>query len=147
MHPIAYAHRGPEWSWADMVTFYQDGKEPLAPIGSSDYHWMSVLGLCRTLVFVREPVTESAVVDAVREKRTVTFDLEGKAYGEAKLLAALRAEPYVPRTSDYSYRGSGSGDRVLRTLGWLGLLGLVLLRARKASARGARSSAQAHPRR
>lgn len=131
MHPIAYSARGAEWQWADMVTFYEEAGVPLAAIGSSDYHWMSVLGLCRTLVFVQEPVTERAVVDAIRERRTVTLDREGKAYGDAALVAAIRAEPYEPRTSDYSYRGSGTGDRALRTLGWLGLVGVVLLRARK----------------
>jgi len=131
MHPIAYSARGAEWRWDDMVTFYEEAPVPLAAIGSSDYHWMSVLGLCRTLVFVREPVTERAVVDAIKERRTVTFDREGKAYGDAALIASLHAEPYVPRTSDYSYVGSGTADRVLRTLGWLGLVGVVLLRARK----------------
>jgi len=131
MHPIAYSARGAEWKWADMVTFYEEARVPLAAIGSSDYHWMSVLGLCRTLVFVHEPVSERAVVDAILERHTVTFDREGKAYGDAALIDALQAEPYVPRTSDYAYRGSGTGDRVLRTLGWLGLMGVVLLRARR----------------
>lgn len=134
MHPIAFSERGGDWSWNDMVTFYDDAKAPIAAIGSSDYHWMSVLGLCRTLVFVREPATESAVVDAIREKRTVTIDLDGKSYGDPVLVEALRAEPYVPRTSDYAYHGSSHGDRTLRTIGWLGLLGVVLLRARKPGA-------------
>lgn len=133
MHPIAFSQRGGEWSWPDMVSFYDDAKTPIAAIGSSDYHWMSVLGLCRTLVFVQEPVSESAVIDAIREKRTVTIDLEGKAYGDPALVQALRVEPYAPRTSDYSYRGAGGGDRVLRTFAWLGLLGVVLLRARRPS--------------
>jgi len=131
MHPIAYSARGGEWQWSDMVTFYEGANGSLAAIGSSDYHWMSVLGICRTLVFVHEPVDERAVVDAIRERHTVTFDREGKAYGDPTLVEALRGEPHVPRTSDYSYQGSGPFDRVLRTLGWLGLVGVVLLRARK----------------
>ena len=61
----------------------------------------------------------------------MTIDRQGKAFGDEAMIEALRAEPYVPRTSDYSYRGSGTGDRVLRALGWLGLVGVVLLRARK----------------
>ena len=135
MHPIAFSARARgEWQWSDMVTFYEEAHSPIAAIGSSDYHWMSVLGICRTLVFVHEPVSERAVVDAIRERHTVTFDREGKAYGDATLIEALRAEPYVPRTSDYSYRGSGMADRVLRTLGWLGLVGVVLLRARRRDA-------------
>lgn len=139
MHPIAFSTRGAEWRWADMVTFYREAKEPLAAIGSSDYHWMSVLGLCRTLVFVREPVTQGAVLDAIRERRTVTLGREGEPYGDPALVDALRAEPYVPRTSDYAYRGASTADRVLRAVGWLGLLGVVLLRARKPRAPEPRS--------
>ena len=131
MHPIAYSDRSAEWRWADMVKFYEESEAPLAAIGSSDYHWMSVLGLCRTLIFVREPATESAVIDAIREHHTVTLDREGHAYGDKALVQALREEPYVPRTSDYGYRGSSLADRVTRTIGWLGLVGVLLLRARR----------------
>lgn len=131
MHPIAYSDRSADWRWADMVTFHDEARAPLAAIGSSDYHWMSVLGICRTLVFVREPVSEAAVIEALRARRTVTFDREARPYGDPALIDALRAEPYVPRTSDYSYRGSGTGDRVLRAMGWLGVLGVIVLRARR----------------
>jgi hypothetical protein len=131
MHPIAFSPRGGDWRWADMVAFYEGAKEPIAAIGSSDYHWMSVLGLCRTLVFVREPITDAAVTGAIRARRTVTIDHEGKTYGDPALVEALRVEPYVPRTSDYAYQGSSMGDRALRAIGWLGLLGVVMLRARK----------------
>jgi hypothetical protein len=130
MHPIAYSDRSADWRWEDMVTFYDEAPAPLAAIGSSDYHWMSVLGLCRTVLFVREPVTEQAVLDAIRERHTVTFDREGNALGDKALVEVLRREPYVPRTSDYAYRGSGTGDRVLRTLGWLGLVAALVLRPR-----------------
>jgi hypothetical protein len=130
MHPVAYSNGG-EWRWEDMVTFYEQSQAPLSAIGSSDYHWMSVLGLCRTLIFVREPMTESAVLDALRDHHTVTFDREGKAYGDRTLIEALRVEPYAPRTSDYAYRGAGAADRLLRSLGWIGLAGMLLFRARR----------------
>ncbi len=35
------------------------------------------------------------------------------------------------REQDYGYRGSGWLDRAARALGWLGMLGLVLLRRRR----------------
>lgn len=135
MHPIAYSDRTAEWRWADMLAYYEESKAPLTAIGSSDYHWMSVLGICRTLVFVREPVNETSVVDALREHHTVTIDLDGKPHGDAALIEVLRAEPYAPRTSDYTYRGASTLDRVLRTMGWLGLVGAVVLRARRRPAR------------
>jgi hypothetical protein len=50
-------------------------------------------------------------------------------YGE--LIDLLRREPYVMREQDYGYRGSGWLDRAARALGWLGVVGLVLLRRRR----------------
>lgn len=138
MHPIAYGSSGGGWRWSEMIAFRTESKRPLTAIGSSDYHAGSVLGICRTLVFAREPVDEAAVVDALRDGRTVTFDLEGNAIGDATLVQALASEPYTPRTSDYEYRGAGTLDRVLRALGLLGLLGVAFCPARRrlVSARG-----------
>jgi hypothetical protein len=131
MHPIAYSSARAEWRWEDMLKFYDESELPLAAIGSSDYHWGSVLGLCRTLVFVKEPVTESSILEAIRAKRTATIDLQGKAHGAPELVEALRVEPYAPRTSDYKYHGASTTDRVLRAVGFFGLLGTLLLRARR----------------
>jgi len=77
MHPIAYSAARADWRWPDMLKFYDESAVPLTAIGSSDYHWGSVLGLCRTLIFVKEPVTESSILDAIREKHTATIDLQG----------------------------------------------------------------------
>lgn len=136
MHPIAYGGAQGGWKWSEMFTFRDQAKRPLTAIGSSDYHAGSVLGLCRTLVFAREPIDQRAVVDALREGRTVTFDLEGHAIGDATLVDALMREPYVPRTSDYDYRGEGTLDRVLRALAWLGLVGVVVLSPRRRKVNG-----------
>jgi len=107
-------------------------------IGSSDYHFGSVLGLCRTLVFVEEPVSEESILAAFHAHRTVVIDLEGKHYGDPKMVAALEKEPYTPRTSDFTYKGEGSADRFLRALGWFGIVGVVLFgRMRK---RGSKKS-------
>ena len=138
-HPIAYGSGPAEWRWSDIVKFYDESPRPLAAIGSSDYHWMNMLGVCRTLVFVTEPVTQDAVVDAIREHRTVTFDHLGQPHGDPEMIGALAKEPYVPRTGDYAYRGSSWADRLLRSIGWLGVVGMVLLRARKREASQARS--------
>lgn len=131
MHPIAYGSSGGGWRWPEMIAFRNDAKRPLTAIGSSDYHAGSVLGICRTLVFVREPANEAAVVDALRDGRTVTFDLDGHAIGDETLVRALASEPYTPRTSDYEYRGAGTLDRVLRALGLLGLLGIAFFTPRR----------------
>jgi hypothetical protein len=133
MHPLAFQQRGGGWRWEEMVEYEKNAEKPLAPIGSSDFHFASVLGICRTLIFVpaNAPANEAAVVDAIRERRTVVIDRDGDFHGAPALVDLLKKEPYTPRTSDYAYRGEGTADRVLRTIGWLGVLGVVLLRARR----------------
>lgn len=134
MHPIAWAG-GEGWRWSDLRDFYEKQRaagHPLTAIGSSDYHGFSVLGLARTLVFTRGD-GEQAVMDALRHGRTVVHDREGHAYGDPELVALLDREPYVMRAQDYGYRGSGWLDRAARVAGWLGAVGLVLLRRRRSA--------------
>jgi hypothetical protein len=70
MHPIAFQGRdaGPGWRWEEIRTFYEraraDGFD-LAPIGSSDYHFFSPLGICRTFVFAEDD-SAGAIVAALR---------------------------------------------------------------------------------
>ena len=92
--------------------------------------YASVLGLCRTLVFVDEPADAKAVLVAIRARRTVVVDPDGKLIGDAALVDALHEEPYLPRSGDYLYRGEGVLDRILRLLGLAGVAGLVFLRRR-----------------
>ena len=129
MHPIAYnTERGRTWRWAEMRDFYERAAAAghrLTAIGSSDYHAGSPLGVTRTLVFARDD-SAGAVLDALKAGRTVVYDLDGHAYGDPALAAALAREPYEARAPDYGYHGTGLADRVTRALGWLGLLGLVL---------------------
>jgi predicted metal-dependent phosphoesterase TrpH len=82
---------------------------PLAAIGSSDFHTFAVLGQCRTFVFARE-VSEAGILEAIREGRT-------EAYAEGDVPPSYAAVPPPPR------RGLGG------ILGWLGLLGLLVLPA------------------
>lgn len=135
MHPIAYGS-GPAWRWDEIRTFYEDARASghrLTAVGSSDYHFSSALGVCRTLVFAHDD-SEEGVMEALRAGRTVVHDLDGRAYGDPVLITALAAEPYQERPQDYGYRGRGWVDRVARALGWLGLVGLVLAGRRRARA-------------
>jgi hypothetical protein len=131
VHPIAYSSRG-GWRWSDMVQFYEEASPPVTAIGSSDYHWGSVLGLCRTLLFVNGPPSEGAVLEALHARRTVVIGPDGRYFGDAAMIAALEREPYVPRTADYAYHGEGTLDRMLRIMGWLGVAGMIFVgRSRK----------------
>lgn len=131
MHPIALTRRGAGWRWLDMVEYYTETDPHPAAIGSSDYHFASVLGICRTLVFVQEPVNESSVLDAIRARRTVVVDPDGKLLGASELVEALQKEPYDVRTSDYAYHGEGLFDRASRLLGLVGVFGVAFLRPRR----------------
>jgi hypothetical protein len=114
-----------------MLAYYNDTEPRPAAIGSSDYHVASLLGVCRTLVFVREPATATSVIEALRARRTVVVDQNGELIGDPAMVAALRREPYAPRTSDYAYRGEHPIDRVVRLLGLFGVAALVFLQPRR----------------
>lgn len=130
MHPVALLPPRGAWRWEDMLAYWEETEPRPAAIGSSDFHAASVLGICRTLLFVREPVDEASVMEALRERRTVVVDAKGALRGPDDLTAALSREPLEPRSSDYAYRGEGVADRLLRALGLLGIVGLVLFRVR-----------------
>jgi hypothetical protein len=125
MHPLAYSssERGRE-----MQDFYRRasaGSHVVTALGSSDYHWFNSLGICRTYVFVLSN-DQSGILEALRAGRTVVYDLEGNAYGNPELIELLQDQPIKRGVGDYHYGGRGVIDIVTRTLGWLGLIGLVL---------------------
>jgi hypothetical protein len=71
----------------------------VAPIGGSDFHHRSPLGLCRTYVVVNDR-SEQAVLDAIRNGRTVAYDNEGHAFGEPALVQIVeRHRASVPAPS------------------------------------------------
>jgi PHP-associated len=89
-------------SVAKLVEFERRVKEHnprAAPIGASDFHHRSPLGLCRTYVIVNER-SEQAVLDAIRHGRTVAYDAEGHAFGEPALVQIVeRHRATVPAPS------------------------------------------------
>jgi PHP domain-containing protein len=60
-------------------------RQPIAAIGSSDFHGLGRMGICRTYVFVRE-ATEQGVLEAVRAHRTVVFGAGDRVYGDPDLV-------------------------------------------------------------
>jgi hypothetical protein len=119
----------------EIKSFYRRVEENgrhLTAIGSSDYHWFNSLGISRTYVFAHQN-DEPEIIDAVRAGRTVVFDRDGNAYGNSELIRLLQDEPITREVSNYQYRGSGIVDVITRTLGWLGLIGLLLFGRNAAS--------------
>lgn len=62
----------------------------IAPIGSSDFHSVAPLGLCRTYLLVRER-SAAGVLDAIRLGRTVASGSRGELFGDAAHVAQVQA--------------------------------------------------------
>jgi hypothetical protein len=76
----------------ELETFYT--RAPIAAIGSSDYHGLGPLGVCRTYVFARDD-SEQAVLDAIRAHRTVVV-FGGRTYGDPALTGFAAQLPPAP---------------------------------------------------
>jgi predicted metal-dependent phosphoesterase TrpH len=117
LHPIAFA--GPEYA-AELREFYQ--RRALTAIGSSDFHGTSYPGFSRTYVFVHE-VTEQTVLDALRERRTVAVDRDGRSYGDLELIRLAESNGGLPRSGVVPEAGGWSGlSRVAALAGMLAAL-------------------------
>jgi hypothetical protein len=121
LHPLAYENAR---QYGELQEFY--GRARLAAIGDSDFHGLGPLGLCRTLVFATED-SERAIVEAVRARRTVVYDRDGRAYGDAGL---IRLAAQDPRIRELASAPASTSQGLLATLsracGILGLLGVFL---------------------
>jgi hypothetical protein len=60
----------------------------VAPIGSTDFHMIAPLGLCRTYLLVEER-SAAAALEALRQGRTVARDPAGRLFGAAADVAAV----------------------------------------------------------
>ena len=112
----------------DLDIFYRRAKEQnpdIAPIGSSDFHVIAPVGVCRTYVFARE-YSADGVLDAVRHGRTVAMDARGHLYGDPLLVRLIERQrspaDRIPPRRDSALR------RFALTSTWLGLLGAMILR-------------------
>ena len=102
--------------------FYR--RKPMTAIGSSDFHGLGYLGMCRTWVFVTQD-SDSGVVEALRAGRTVVYDDSGRAWGNPDLIrlaernGGLRERGIMPD-------GTDAMGRISRVCALLGLLGAVM---------------------
>lgn len=98
-------------------------KRETAAIGSSDFHYVAPIGVCRTYLFVREATSEG-VLEAIGAARTVACDSRGLTHGPSELapLVAERCRADAERQPG----DDGPRARIATWLVWGGLLGLVL---------------------
>lgn len=105
----------------EMRLFFE--RTPLAAIGSSDYHGMGPLGAFRTYVFASAH-TEAAVLDALRQHRTVVYGASSRLFGDPAMIRLAqqygdlrRREPITP--------GRGFLDWLSRICAVIGLGGVI----------------------
>jgi len=120
-HPMI---EGREGTRRELVTFYEHGRRlnpRLAAIGSSDVHTAPTLARCRTFLFARD-TTPAAVLDAIRNGRTVAMDTLGRLYGPPELVELVAQAHPVTRVDT-----SPRLRRLSLGMALLGGLGVLLL--------------------
>jgi predicted metal-dependent phosphoesterase TrpH len=119
VQPISYSAGNAN---RDMQEFL--GRRRLTAIGSSDYHGVGPVGLCRTYVFTRE-ASEQGILEALRQGHTVVYDRGGHAYGDPERVRLAAQEGGLGRLEDGVW-SPGFLVMFSRTCGLLGMLGVVL---------------------
>jgi predicted metal-dependent phosphoesterase TrpH len=117
-HPLIYVY---EHAQLDFERFAARGR--VAAIGSSDFHGLGQMGLCRTYVFARDN-SERAILDAVRAHRTVVYGRDGQPYGDPTLVRLAAADSRLRELAPESARG-GVLDWLSRIGGVVGLAGAL----------------------
>lgn len=92
----------------------------LAPIGSSDFHMIAPIGICRTYVLA-ESVSVQGVLDAIRAGRTVARDQDGVLYGSPEHTLPIDAIAAGPDVAPVRRRATLAALMVL-----VGLMGMIV---------------------
>jgi predicted metal-dependent phosphoesterase TrpH len=133
-HPVIFDNEGRR---IELTSFYERAKERnarIAPVSSSDLHFLAPVGRYRTFVFARE-FSEEGVLEAFRHGRTLASDSDGNVYGDASLIRLLKHQRAgLSQSSDHGWRLSALA------VVWTGLLGLVLLGGRTGPRKSFRSA-------
>jgi len=121
--PIAYIT---DQAHADLDAFAT--RTAATPIGSSDFHGLGRVGLCRTYVFATDN-TAAAILAALKARRTVVYGVGGKAYGDPTLLRLADSVPRLRSDATMWLDRGGPLDWLNRICALLGMLALVLGRS------------------
>ena len=95
------------------------------PIGSSDFHASGRVGTCRTFVFARE-ATERGVLQAIRDRRTVVYAMNGRAFGDPELVRMADALGLRDVAARYTRARGSALDWISRLSAIAGLIGIAL---------------------
>jgi hypothetical protein len=117
-HPMIFARDNAE----SQLEAFAAGRR-FAAIGSSDFHGVGRLGMCRTYVFATAD-TADAVLDAVRAGRTVVYGRNGQPYGDHDLVRLADASPEL-REAATTDQPPTAADWMSRLAGVCGMAGLA----------------------
>ncbi|MBI3073767.1 MAG: hypothetical protein HYY84_16785 [Deltaproteobacteria bacterium] len=127
MHPVrAFTSRpGSSFRGEDIAQFWIDAsartKRPLAALGGSDFHALSMMGFCRSIVLAREK-SQVAILDAIRAGRSVAACHGMPLEGNPEWLDLLSRSGYLPRPSRHSYATASASAQAIA---WILVLFLV----------------------
>jgi len=122
-HPLVYGH---DEGQRELEQFATRGH--FAAIGSSDFHGLGRMGMCRTYVFAAD-ATARGILDALRAHRTVVYGEKGRVYGDPSLVQLAATQPALHQQAVEDSAPSAL-DVVSRLFGLAGLASLVLTRSR-----------------
>jgi hypothetical protein len=118
-HPMIYVHSDVQ---RELVEFSARGQ--VAAIGSSDFHGIGPMGMCRTFVFARDG-SDQAILDAVRSHRTVVYGLPDRPFGDPALVRLVANDARLKNQSVPDWRG-GPLDWTNRIAALVALAGIAL---------------------
>jgi hypothetical protein len=119
-HPLIYSR--PEVQ-RELIEFAARGD--IAAIGSSDFHGIGPLGMCRTFVFARD-TSAQAIMDAIRAHRTVVYGLANRPFGDPELVKLVESDPSLRAQAVPDWRG-GALEWMNRVAGLAALAAIVAL--------------------
>jgi PHP-associated len=117
-HPMIYSMPDVQ---RELIEFAARGR--VAAIGSSDFHGIGPMGMCRTFVFARE-ASEQGVVEAVRAHRTVVYGLPDRPFGDPELVKLVEHDARLRDQAVPDWRG-GALDWINRVAGLVALAAIA----------------------
>jgi len=102
----------------------------VAAIGSSDFHGIGPMGMCRTFVFARD-ASEQAIVEAIRAHRTVVYGLPERPFGDPELVRLIHGDTRLREQAVPDWRGDALSW--LNRIAGLLALGCIAVTTRRSS--------------
>jgi predicted metal-dependent phosphoesterase TrpH len=116
-HPMIYSMPDVQ---RELIEFAARGR--VAAIGSSDFHGIGPMGMCRTFVFARD-ASEQAILEAVRAHRTVVYGLRDRPFGDPELVRLVEGDTRLRDQAVPDWRGGALAwlNRIAALLGLAGI--------------------------